>query len=356
MFVGDWLGVVAQLVAGVAVGRMVMRAARRRTPLMPASGELLSISVVIPARNEALRIGSCLESLVHAPGVREVIVVDDCSDDDTAAVAKRHGARVVSGAPLPDGWVGKVWALYQGVEAATGEWVVTLDADTRVDARLPSSMVARLIEERCTLLTAAGRFECPTWGARCIHPAMLTTLVYRYGPADWLGTTPRNKRLANGQCMAMHTRDAREALVGVKDQTIEDVALARSVDSAVMVNASSMLTTRMYDTFGETFDGWGRSLSLASVESTRTLWWHLFVVFFAQVAPTLVVLFGLSTPVAVVLLAMRFGTLVGTRDAYTKNDLAYWLSPCADAVAWLALVIGVIRRNKPHQWRGRTYS
>ena len=355
MFVGDWLGVVAQVVAGIAALRMVVRAARRRAPLAPADGELPSITVVIPARNEAARIGACLDGLVGAQGVAEVIVVDDCSDDGTADIAAVNGAHVVSGAPLPDGWVGKVWALLQGVSAATGEWVVTLDADTRVDARLPAAMVARAVHEQCTLLTAAGRFECPTWGARFLHPAMLTTLVYRFGPADWSGTSARDRRLANGQCMAMRRSDALTALDGVKRETIEDVALARRADTAVMIDASSMLTTRMYDTFGETFDGWGRSLSLAPLESSRTLWWHLFVVFFAQVAPTMVVVFGFPTPVTIALVAMRIGTLVGTRDTYTRNDLAYWLSPFADVIAWWALVIGVVRRSKPHEWRGRTY-
>jgi dolichol-phosphate mannosyltransferase len=251
--------------------------------------------------------------------------------------------------------VGKVWALHQGATAASGEWLVTLDADTRVDQRLPAAMVSRAVTERCTLLTAAGRFECPTWGARFLHPAMLTTLVYRFGPADWVGTVDRRGRLANGQCMTMRTAEASAALEGVKGETIEDVALARRAETAMMVDASSMLTTRMYDTFGETFDGWGRSLSLASLESTRTLWWHLFVVFFAQVAPTMVVVFGYPTPVTIALVAMRIGTLVGTRTAYTRNDLAYWLSPFADVIAWWALVIGVVRRSKPHEWRGRTY-
>lgn len=355
MFVGDWLGVAAQVVAGIAALRMVVRAARRRAPLAPADGIVPTITVVIPARNEAARIGACLAGLADAVGVNEVIVVDDCSEDDTADVAMAHGARVVQGAPLPDGWAGKVWALHQGVSAATSEWVVTLDADTRVDARLPSAMVARAVDERCTLLTAAGRFECPTWGARFLHPAMLTTLVYRFGPADWSGTPARERRLANGQCMAMRRADALAALDAVKGDTIEDVALARRVDTALMVDASSMLTTRMYDTFGETFDGWGRSLSLTSVESVRTLWWHLFVVFFAQVAPTMVVVFGFPTPVSIALVAMRIGTLVGTRDAYTKNDVAYWLSPFADVIAWWALVIGVVRRGKTQEWRGRTY-
>jgi dolichol-phosphate mannosyltransferase len=353
--VGDWLSILAQTIAGIAALRMILRAARRRPPLAEASGPLPSISVVIPARNEAQRLPECLQSVVGAPGVTEVIVVDDCSDDDTAAISRGAGATVVSGAPLPDGWAGKVWALHQGVSAARGEWVVMLDADTRVSAHLPSALVNRAIGERCDLLSAAGKFECPTWGARLLHPAMLTTLVYRFGPADWRGKQKRNRRIANGQCMTMRTSSARSALEDVRSETIEDVALARNVDSAVMVDASNMLTTRMYDTFAATYTGWGRSLSLASIESKPRLWWHLLVVFFAQVLPTLIAFFWYPYSVTVVLLLMRIGTLFGTRSAYTKTDLAYWLSPFADVVAWWALVVGVARRDAPETWRGRTY-
>ena len=353
--VGDWLSILAQTIAGIAALRMIVRAARRRPPLAEASGSLPSISVVIPARNEVQRLPECLKTIVGAPGVTEVIVVDDCSDDDTAAVARSAGATVLPGAPLPEGWAGKVWALHQGVSAARGEWVVMLDADTRVSAQLPSALVNRAIGEQCELLSAAGKFECPTWGARFLHPAMLTTLVYRYGPADWRGKQKRNMRIANGQCMTMRTADARRALEVVRGETIEDVALARNAETAVMVDASSMLTTRMYDTFADTYAGWGRSLSLASIESKPRLWWHLFVVFFAQVLPTLIAFFWYPYSVTVILLLMRIGTLFGTRSAYTKTDLAYWLSPFADVVAWWALVVGVARRDAPETWRGRVY-
>lgn len=353
--VGDWLSILAQTVAGIAALRMIVRAARRRPALAVASGPLPSISVVIPARNEGQRLPDCLKKVVGAPGVTEVIVVDDCSDDDTAAVARKAGATVLSGAPLPEGWAGKVWALHQGALAARGEWVVMLDADTRVSANLPSALVNRAIGERCELLSAAGKFECPTWGARFLHPAMLTTLVYRYGPADWRGKQKRVRRIANGQCMTMRTSDAVRALEEVRGETIEDVALARNVGNAVMVDASNMLTTRMYDTFAGTYTGWGRSLSLASIESKPRLWWHLFVVFFAQVLPTLIAFFWYPYSVTVLLLLMRIGTLFGTRSAYTKTDLAYWLSPFADVVAWWALVVGVARRDAPETWRGRTY-
>ena len=120
------------------------------------------ITVVVPARDEAARIGPLLAAVVGAPGVAEVIVVDDESTDGTADVARSGGATVLTGEPLPAGWGGKAWALQQGLDAASGDWVVFLDADTRPSPDLPGSLVARMVADDLDVLTVGGRFDCPT--------------------------------------------------------------------------------------------------------------------------------------------------------------------------------------------------
>ena len=99
---------------------------RVRRPAL-AAGDAFegTISVVIPARDEAARIGPCLDGLAGDPDVLEVIVVDDGSTDGTAAVAAARGARVVTAGAAPAGWVGKPWALQRGLEAARGDIVVS---------------------------------------------------------------------------------------------------------------------------------------------------------------------------------------------------------------------------------------
>ena len=113
-----------------------------------------TVSAVIPARDEAARIGPCVLAARADPGVSEVIVVDDESTDGTAAAAARAGARVIPGLPLPAGWVGKQWALQQGLEVASGEYVLTLDADTRPRPGLAAALVT----------AATGALS--TWSAR----------------------------------------------------------------------------------------------------------------------------------------------------------------------------------------------
>ena len=90
-----------------------------------------SASVIIPARNEGRTLGRLLDSLASQTcRPQEIILVDDHSSDNTADIASAHGVYVLPSAPLPKGWLGKPWACRQGAEAATGDILVFLDADT----------------------------------------------------------------------------------------------------------------------------------------------------------------------------------------------------------------------------------
>ncbi len=106
----------------------------RPTPPPPAPVPL--ISVIVPARNEERNIQACLESLLaqNYPNL-EVIAVDDRSSDRTplllAQLAEKDGRlRVVQGNTLPEEWAGKPHALWQGAQAARGDWLCFVDADT----------------------------------------------------------------------------------------------------------------------------------------------------------------------------------------------------------------------------------
>jgi 4,4'-diaponeurosporenoate glycosyltransferase len=95
----------------------------------------LSVSVIIPARNEEHNLPRLLRSLAtQAVKPREILVVDDGSTDRTPEVARQLGATVIASKPLPDGWRGKTWACHQGAQAATGELLLFMDADTWFEA------------------------------------------------------------------------------------------------------------------------------------------------------------------------------------------------------------------------------
>jgi len=87
--------------------------------------EAMNISVVIPAYNEACRLGAVLRSLVDCPSVDEILVIDDGSTDGTADVARTFKVQVIS---LPENR-GKAAALDEGVKRARNEALLFLDAD-----------------------------------------------------------------------------------------------------------------------------------------------------------------------------------------------------------------------------------
>src|SRR5262245_38037528 len=114
------------------------------TTLPPSSPSWPSVTVVIPARNEADGIGETIGSLLRQDyaGAFAIILVDDDSSDGTADVARRAAARlnaserlrIIEGRPLPRGWTGKLWAVKQGVEAVQSasnapDYILLSDAD-----------------------------------------------------------------------------------------------------------------------------------------------------------------------------------------------------------------------------------
>jgi 4,4'-diaponeurosporenoate glycosyltransferase len=96
-----------------------------------ATKPLPPVSVIIPARNEEHNLPTLLRSLAsQAAKPRQIIVMDDGSTDRTAEIARQLGSLVIPSLPLPDGWRGKTWACHQGAQAATGDLLLFVDADT----------------------------------------------------------------------------------------------------------------------------------------------------------------------------------------------------------------------------------
>ncbi|MDH2429647.1 glycosyltransferase [Sphaerisporangium sp. TRM90804] len=316
-----------------------------------------TISVVIPARDEEHRIGPCVAAALADPSVGEVLVVDDESADGTARVAAELGARVVAGRPLPAGWVGKQWALHQGLAEARGDVVVTLDADTRPRPGLFGAMAAEL--DGCDLLSAGPRFATGGPVEQALHASFLATLVYRFGPIGSPVPPPPHRVVANGQCMAFR-RGAMRAADGfarVRGHLTDDVALARALAgrgwAVRFVDAGDLLEVDMHDSTAEVWREWGRTLHLRDV--TGRLWQagDLAVLWLAAALPVLRLAAGRPTRLDLGLLGTRFLLTAALRASYTRPGPGLPLSPLLDPLTALRLTYATLRPART--WRGRTY-
>ena len=348
----------AQAVAGAAVLARLARGRTRRPPLAPrADPPRERISVVIPARDEAGRIGPCLAGVMADPHVAEVVVVDDCSGDGTAGVARSHGARVVRGRELPPGWVGKPWALQQGLEAASGEIVVSVDADTRPRPGLAGALAAAL--EDADLVSAGCRFVCDTPGERWLHPAMLATLVYRFGPPDAAAPGSPGRLVVNGQCTAVRRQELldaggyRHAAAHLTDDAAQARALARRGWRIAFHDGGGLIDVDMHDSARETWREWGRSLALPDVTAAPARAADVALVWLTLGLPPLRLLAGRAGRADRALLALRWLMAAPLARSYARRGPAYWLSPLADPLAAVRLTASALRPAR--RWRGREY-
>jgi chlorobactene glucosyltransferase len=249
------------------------RFARRGPDLQqfpPTSGRLLS--VVVPARNEAATIETVMRSVLasrYQP--LELIVVDDRSSDQTAAIAEGlaltdRRVRVVRGNELPSGWFGKQWACLQGYRVAQGELLVFTDADTTHGPELLGRAASAFEATGADLLTVATRQQCVTFWERVVMPQIWMLLGFRYHPR----TVSRSRRprdvIANGQFI-LFSRDSYEAVgthEAVRNEVAEDLALAQRVvrngGRLLMAHGEPFITTRMYHSLGHLIEGWSKNI------------------------------------------------------------------------------------------------
>ncbi|OUC99710.1 glycosyl transferase group 2 family protein [Streptosporangium minutum] len=348
---------VFQAVAALAVGVRLARGRDRLPPLAPVGATAARISVVIPARDEEGRIGPCLSAVLADPAVMEVLVVDDESGDGTARLAAELGAKVVVGAPLPEGWVGKQWALLQGVEAAGGDIVVTLDADARPAPGLFGALAAAL--DGYDLVSAGPRFVCGGIAEQALHASFLATLVYRSGPIGPSSAPAPHRVMANGQCMAFR-RTAMLSAGGfrrVRGHMTDDVALARTLAAdgwAVgFLDAGGLLEVDMHESAAEVWREWGRSLPLRDVTGPGRQAADLAAIWLTAALPVLRLAAGRPTRLDLGLLAVRLLLTGALRGSYTRPGPGVLLSPLLDPLTAVRLTQATLRPVR--NWRGRTY-
>jgi hypothetical protein len=353
----------ASLACAGTVHQLVNLRLLRRPPDDPPA-VTASVSILVPARDEAHRIAPTIESLLAQRGLFdvEIVVLDDGSTDGTADVVREtagptSNVTVLTGVEPPPGWLGKPHACAQLAAAARGEILVYVDADVVLAPHAVAAAVAVLRGPRpLDLLSPWPRQVTAGVAGRLIQPLLAWS---------WLTTLPlrlaeRSRRpsmaAANGQFLVVEA-DALSRAGGwasVAGAVLDDISLARAVrvsgGRTGLADGSRLATCRMYATGRELRDGYRKSLWAAFGSPLGAL----------AVGTMLAVVY--VVPAAAALTGSRAGAL-GYAAAVAGRALATpWAGRHRDAVAHpvsvltlLALLasswIGQIRGTL--QWKGR---
>ena len=378
---------IVQLPAAMVLLSRLLRGPTRRPPLSPRRAQpaqMGAVSVVVPTLNEASRITPCLQGLTQQTyEVREILVVDSRSTDGTpdmvrAAQATDPRFRLLTDDPLPPTWVGRPWALHHGYTHSSpkSDWILGIDADTQPQPGLVPALIAAAEADAYDLVSLSPQFILKSPGEIWLQPALLMTLVYRFGPAG-ASETGAERVMANGQCFLCR-RNLLDRLGGytvARRSFCDDVTLARqAAQMGAKVgfwDGAFLLKVRMYEGFQETWREWGRSLDLKDASSPGQVWGDLWLLASVQALPWLglpFLLMGLSAedttlPVQLSLglnasliaarIALQWAILPSYDLSQAQGRWLFWLSPLADILA--VFRIGLSSLQTPKNWRGRCY-
>jgi chlorobactene glucosyltransferase len=337
-----------------------------------------SVSVLIPARNEERNIAKALLSIItdpHAKMVEEIVVCDDQSNDSTRSIVhelmKRDSRiRLLTGAPLRPGWVGKPHALSQLAAAARGDFFLFMDADVE----LKPGGISRLLSLTAApahgrVVTAMPAQRSGTFFERLVLPLLpLTYLAWLpLRLIEW-GTDPRTVA-ANGQLLLLRRQDYRElgGFEAVRNQIVDDVAFCKHAKTngkrVVFADGTLIAECRMYDGARATVDGFSKNIyegvnGKIGVVSAMSLYFLTFL------APYLGVLLATLEPKAFepLLLPALVGStailslqlLLVARYQQPKSGLLF--HPLS-IVAFLAICVNSWRWHARGRvlWAGRSY-
>lgn len=323
------------------------------------------VSVLLPLRDEEHRAGPCIASLLtqELTADLELLVLDDGSQDGTAAVVQQAAdgdqrVRLITGAPLPPGWLGKPHACHQLAQAATGSVLVFVDADVRFAPTAVAAAVQLLREHGLSLVSPYPRQVSVTPAERLVQPLLqwswLTTLPLRLAERS-----PRpSMAAANGQFMVVDAAAYRRAggHTAIQDAVLDDLALLRAIKTSGgtggVADGTTLAVCRMYDGWPGLREGYRKSLWSAFGNRAGAAG-ALGTLVALYLVPPVAALTGSPTGLAGYLAAVAGRCAVARRTGgrVLPDSLAHPGSILA--LAWLTAASFRGRRRGDLTWRGR---
>jgi chlorobactene glucosyltransferase len=376
-----WLAVATWLILRALKQRGLLPRVAIAPPL--AAEQAPRIAIVVPARDEAGNICRCLNSLLaqdYPPSQFSVLVVDDHSTDDTAAIvhsiAESHPQlSLLASPPLPPRWTGKSHACWIGTRATApdSDWLCFVDADVWGEPALLSSAMSAALAQRLDLLSFAPRQELHSFAERLVLPCGLILLSFTQDLRE-VQAQSGSGVTATGQFMLIR-RDAYDAVGGhaaVSTAICEDLEIARllkqSGRSVLLMSGEDVISTRMYTGWRTLWPGLAKNLvdTFGGNRATLLLALAATILSWATALIPLIDLSGLAqhTPGAWAAFAAALLTsaaALGLHIAATFHfRIPFWyglLFPLGYTIGALMALDSVRRRLSGQvSWKGRIYS
>ena len=370
-----FLAVVGLVLGSLYTGVTLVNLAIFRAPARVKDPSGQSVSVLIPARDEADNIGPALRAALSQEHAEiEVVVLDDGSTDGTDGIVARAAAsdprvRLIRGAPLPPGWNGKQHACHQLAAAATHPVLLFVDADVRLAPDCVARMLGYLERRSLDLVSGFPHQITRTLGERVVIPQILVLLLgYLPLPIARIARSDARFAAGCGQMMMVRRHAYRDAggHAAFRERMHDGLNLPRNIRGTGgrtdILDATPLAEVRMYDNWPDIWSGFAKNATEGMATPRALPVWtvllaggHLLppvvaLVAWASGAALATTIAGLTTAavlIARVLLAVKV----------RQSPRAVLLHPIGIAatlwIQWSAL--RAARRGHRAVWRGRAY-
>ncbi len=326
--------------------------------------DLSRITALMPARNEASVIERTLRALAAQGRLGAIVLVDDESDDGTAARAEALGLerlRIVRGTRPPPGWSGKLWALEQGLRSVETDYVLLLDADIELAPGVLPALTRHLREHTCDMVSIMATLPMNSGWERLLIPPFIYFFKLLYPFA--LANSPRSRvAAAAGGCILIAGRRLREmgGFAVLRDALIDDCTLAREVKRrggrTWLGLSRDVIAVRPYERLADIWNMVARTAYTQLLYSPALLLLCTVLLGLTFIVPVLGLLS--ATPAAgAIALALMFASYAPTLRFY---GLSLWWLPTLPLAATMYLAMtwtSAVRyfRGERSRWKNRTY-
>jgi hopene-associated glycosyltransferase HpnB len=329
---------------------------------------LAPVVVVVPARDEAPVIGAALTSLLAQDyAALRIVLVDDGSSDGTGAIARGFADNrltVIEGAPRPEGWSGKLWAVAQGIAAAgDAELILLTDADIEHDPPHVATLVAQAQRGDFDLVSEMVRLSCVSWAERALVPAFVFFFQLLY-PFAWVNNQRKRTAAAAGGTILIRRRALARigGIAAVRGALIDDVALAAAVKRGGPIWLGHSALARSIRAYPGVADIWRMVTRTAYVQLRRLpllLAGTVLAMTVVWLAPPALALFGHGAARWMGWLAWAgmAGSYMPTLRRFGRSPLWAPLLPLVAAFYTAATIGSAVdhHRGRGVAWKGRAY-